>query len=75
VNRILDQYLAEPDRNKRIQLHAQGMRIIHEDIAEVHLGYHSDRFFGYLDKVHGFSQDGGGGYFHAKGGLHRTWMD
>jgi peptide/nickel transport system substrate-binding protein len=75
LNKLLDQYHAEADRTKRIDLHARGIRMVYDDVAEVHLGYHRDRFFGYLDKVQGFSQDGGGGYFHAKGGLHRTWME
>lgn len=75
LDKLTDQYLAEPDRDKRIKIYAQAMRMAYDDIAEAHLGYQLDRFFAYVDTVHNFQQRGQGGYFHALGGLHRTWME
>ena len=68
--------MEEPSRAKRLAIwNKLAQKYFVDDVAYYVIGWANDRNFVWRDKVKNWERGPGQEYFHAKGGLWRTWLE
>ena len=74
--KLITQYMEEPNRAKRLAIwNKLAQKYFVDDVAYYVIGWANDRNFVWRDKVKNWERGPGQEYFHATGGLWRTWLE
>jgi peptide/nickel transport system substrate-binding protein len=75
-DKLVTQYMEEPNRAKRLAIwKTVAQKLFNDDVAYYVIGWANDRNFVWRDKVKNWERGPEQEYFHAKGGLWRTWLE
>jgi peptide/nickel transport system substrate-binding protein len=76
LEKLITQYMEEPNRAKRLAIWNKfAQKYFVDDVAYYVIGWANDRSFVWRDKVKNWERGPGQEYFHANGGLWRTWLE
>ncbi len=75
-DKLVTQYMEEPSRSKRLAIwKTVAQKLFNDEVAYYVIGWANDRNFVWRDKVKNWERGPEQEYFHAKGGLWRTWLE
>jgi peptide/nickel transport system substrate-binding protein len=76
LEKLISQYMEEPDRAKRMAIWKKvAGKFLVDDVAYYVIGWPNTRNYVWRDEVKNWERGPGQEYFHATGGLWRTWLE